>query len=224
MKLLFLGTGAADYNPETDGNTEGYRRNSSALIDGKILIDPGPCVFDAIKTFKVNAENIKYVINTHRHSDHFNRKTLSALQEMGAEFIELEDNKTVQIGGYEIIALKGNHSIPVQHFLIDDGKSRLFYGLDSAWIMYDEIQAIKAKTVDFAVLDATIGFVEGDYRIFEHCSLNMLIEIKKSLTNHIKRLCASHLAKTLHPNHNTVCETLKPYGIEVAFDGLEVEF
>ena len=36
MKILFLGTGAADYT----GNEKELRRNSSALIDDIILIDP----------------------------------------------------------------------------------------------------------------------------------------------------------------------------------------
>lgn len=223
MKILFLGTGAADYSA-ADFGTKGYRRNSSALIDEKILIDPGPCVPEAIKTFGVNPQKIKYVICTHSHSDHFNTDTLNFLQENGAEFIRFSDNETKTVDGYEITALKGNHSIDVKHYLISDTKSRLFYGLDSAWLMYDEIAAIKKSPVDFAVLDATIGFIEGDYRIFEHSSLNMIIEMQKSLKNHIKRFCISHLAKTLHPDHETVKESMKPFGIEVALDGFEAEF
>ena len=223
MKILFLGTGAADYE-SADFGTEGYRRNSSALIDEKILIDPGPCVPEAMKTFGVDIKKIKYVINTHTHYDHFNKVTLSFLEKNGAEFIEFSDGETKSIDGYEITALKGNHSIKVQHFLISDNKSRLFYGLDSAWLMYDEIMAIKKATVNFAVLDATIGFIEDDYRIFEHCNLNMIIEMQKSLKNHVKRFCVSHLAKTLHPDHKTVAKSLKPYEIEVAFDGFKTEF
>lgn len=35
--------------------------------------------------------------------------------------------------------------------------------LDSAWIMYDEVEEIiKHSPIDFAVLDGTIGFIEGD--------------------------------------------------------------
>lgn len=224
MKILFLGTGAADYNHKTDHNTDCYRRNSSALIDRKILIDPGPCIIEAIEAFAVDVQKIKYVLNTHRHDDHFNQQSLSFLQENGAELIELADWQTANIGEYEITALKGNHSINVQHFLIDDGKSRMFYGLDSSWLMYDEVQAIKQKTVDFAVLDGTIGFTDGDYRVFEHCSMNMVIEIKSSLINHVKRFCISHMAKTLHTDHETLANDMLEYGIETAFDGFETEF
>ena len=67
MKILFLGTGAADYSAE-HRNLAGYRRNASALIDETLLIDPGPCVPDALATFGVRADKIRYVIHTHRQS------------------------------------------------------------------------------------------------------------------------------------------------------------
>ena len=60
MKILFLGTGAADYN-EKHREMIGYRRNSSALVDECILIDPGPCVLDAIASFCVDISKIKSV-------------------------------------------------------------------------------------------------------------------------------------------------------------------
>lgn len=84
MKLLFLGTGAADWTPESRQNYPGtYRRYSSALIDGKILIDPGPHIEDYIE--KNNCPNLfdelKYVFITHSHPDHLNRDVLKMLFE-----------------------------------------------------------------------------------------------------------------------------------------------
>ena len=86
MKIQFLGTGAADYD-ESHRHLSGYRRNASALIDGALLIDPGPCVFDALEAFGVRAEDIRYVINTHPHSDHFNKETLAALEAQGTVMV-----------------------------------------------------------------------------------------------------------------------------------------
>ncbi len=222
MKLLFLGTGAADYDA-SHRDLPGYRRNASALVDGALLIDPGPCVFDALATFGVVAEGIRYVINTHPHSDHFNKETLSALEAKGAQFVTFADGETKRIGKYEITALAANHSIGTQHFIIDDGEKKLFYGLDSAWLLYEEVQKIIEKKIDLAVLDATIGFVAGDYRIFEHCNLPMIIEMKKTLAPHVRRFAISHMARTLHTDHETLVRDMKPHGIEVAFDGLECE-
>ena len=46
MELLFLGTGAADWNISKRVEGEFFRRFSSALVDGALLIDPGPHIFD----------------------------------------------------------------------------------------------------------------------------------------------------------------------------------
>lgn len=223
MHILFLGTGAADYS-EADRFSPGYRRNSSLLIDETILIDPGPCVPEAIAHFQVDPAKIKYILCTHLHEDHFDRNTLIFLQQQGAQYVLLENGKPQQIGMYIVTAIAGNHSIPVQHFIIDDQKSKLFYGLDSAWLMYDEIQAIRSQKIDFAVLDGTVGFIDGDYRVFEHNSMDMVLTMAPSLFPYIKRICISHMAKTLHTDHTQLAERLQPYHIEVAYDGWSTAF
>lgn len=80
MELLFLGTGAADWSPKHKGG-DLYRRLSSALVNDDLLIDPGPCIYDFAEECK-NTElylNVKNVILTHSHSDHFNPGTLLRL-------------------------------------------------------------------------------------------------------------------------------------------------
>lgn len=220
MKILFLGTGAADWSRERDGKE--FRRNSSALIDGCLLIDPGPGVIDAINEYSVDISKIKYILNTHRHGDHFNDDTLEILQTNGAEVFDFEDEEEKIIGEYKIKAVKANHPVPTLHYIISDGKSRIFYGLDGAWLMYNEVQAIKEEKIDFAVFDATIGFIDGDYRIFEHNNLNMVLEMKKTLLPYIDRFCISHMARTLHDEHKVLTEQMNKSGVEVAFDGMEI--
>ena len=88
--------------------------------------------------------------------------------------------------------------------------------------MYEEVTAIKEKNIDYAVLDATVGDVPGDYRIFEHNNLNMVIEMKESLQKYVKRFCISHMARTLHSSHENLVKRMKSSDIEVAFDGLLV--
>ncbi|MBQ7821041.1 MAG: MBL fold metallo-hydrolase [Clostridia bacterium] len=225
MKLLFLGTGAADWPVDVSGSEE-FRRNASALVDAKILIDPGPGVLDAVRCFGVDKSQIKYIINTHRHGDHFCKNTLEQLVAAGAEFIEMKADDEFTLDGYTVRALRAHHGTCAEavHFLISDGKSRLFYGLDGAWLMYDEVQAIKNAHVDLAVLDATVGNSHGDCRVFEHNNLRMVIEMKASLEAHIGRFVISHMARTLHDDHKTLSEQMNAHGIETAYDGLTVEF
>lgn len=178
---------------------------------------------NAIKEFSVDIKKIKYILNTHNHRDHFNIDVKDFLVSQGAEFIKVNDEMEFKIGNYKIKAVKGHHRIPTMHYFISDEKTRIFYGLDGAWLMYNEVQAIKEHMVDFAVLDGTIGFIDGDYRIFEHNNLNMVIEMKKSLKQYVKRFCISHMAYTLHSEHKTLVSEMEKYDIDVAFDGLEIE-
>ncbi|MBE6669082.1 MAG: MBL fold metallo-hydrolase [Ruminococcaceae bacterium] len=225
MKLLFLGTGAADWPlKKKEGMTE-FRRLSSLLIDDVLLIDPGPQVLEALLEYGKDASNIKYIINTHKHSDHFNIGTLEKLEELGAEFLEFADGEEKTVGDYTVRAYSGNHSTckGTVHFVISDRERTLFYGLDGAWLLCDEVKAIQKYTPDLAVLDATIGFVDGDYRVFEHNNLNMVLEMKKSLDKYVGRFCISHMARTLHTDHKTLSEAMDKYGVLAARDGLEIE-
>ena len=223
MRILFLGTGAADF-PEDKTGVVGFRRTASALIDGKLLIDPGPWVLDAIEEFGVDKSKIKYILNTHRHSDHYCQSTVDFLCSFGAKFVETRDKDVLSLGEYEIEAYKGNHTIDVCHFIIKSGGTCLFYGLDGAWLQYEEIQAIWKNKPDLAVFDATVGFIEKDWRVFEHNNLNMVLEMKKSIDKDIKKYVISHMAYTLHTDHDTLSREMEKHGIITAYDGFEIEF
>ena len=223
MKITFLGTGAADWKYDRHKDVAGYRRNSSALIDGCLLIDPGPNVPNALETFGIDATDVKYILNTHTHGDHYNEETVALLS--GAELYPMKSGETGRIGKYTVSALRANHSTCTEavHFIISDGEKKLFYGLDGAWLLYEEVEAIKKSGIDLAVLDATIGDVPGDYRIFEHNNLNMVVEMKTTLAPYVKRWVISHMARTLHTSHAELSDRMKAHGIEVAFDGFETE-
>ena len=223
MKLLFLGTGAADW---TTKNEQGeFRRFSSALVDETLLIDPNAQALEALVAYGKKASDVRYIINTHPHADHFNKDVVKALKKQGAKFVKLQAGQIKRLGKYTISALPANHKTAktAAHFLISDGEKTLFYGLDGAWLTYEEWRAITKAKPQFAVFDGTIGFVDGDERIFEHNNLPMVLEMKKTLSPYIERFCISHLARTLHPAQKEVESLLHKEDILVAYDGLEVE-
>ncbi len=225
MKLFFLGTGAADWPLQKPADYTEFRRLSSALVDDVLLIDPGPQVPESLETHGKDVNKIRYIINTHEHGDHFNQDTVAYLAQRGAAFITFLPGETKQVGPYAVTALQGNHGTcrNTLHYIIEDEAGRrLFYGLDGAWLLYDEVAAIKKNGVDYALLDATIGDVPGDYRIFEHNNLNMVLEMQKTLAPYVRRFGISHLARTLHTDHETLVQTMAPYQIDVAHDGLEI--
>lgn len=224
MKLQFLGTGAADWSPKKPETGE-HRWLSSALINDDLLIDPGPSVPDAIKRYNIDVKKIKYIIITHRHGDHFNEETLKMLCDSGAELVDFSAGDENKVGKYQIKALSANHPtcVPTVHFLIDDGEKRMFYGLDGAWLLMPEVDAIKESRVDLAVLDATIGNRPGDYRIFEHNNLKMVIEMKETLSKYVDRFVISHMARTLHDPHDILSAQMEKEGILTAFDGMVLD-
>jgi len=223
MKITFLGTGAADWRAADHKDLDGYRRNASALIDDVLLLDPGPDVPEALATFGKDAGKIRYILNTHRHRDHYCEDTFAHLT--GAAFYPMRAGDEATLGKYRVTALAANHGTAREavHFLITDGEKTLFYGLDGAWLLYDEVAAIKEARPDLAVLDGTIGEGVGDYRVFEHNDLAMVRLLRAALAPHVGRFCISHLSRKMHKAHAELAADMAQDGVDVAFDGMELD-
>jgi phosphoribosyl 1,2-cyclic phosphate phosphodiesterase len=82
VKLTFLGTSAATSCPlpfcrcpvcaqaRRNGGPD-YRKRSSLLINEDLLIDLGPDVMSASFQYGVSIDRVRYCLQTHSHSDHF---------------------------------------------------------------------------------------------------------------------------------------------------------
>ncbi|MBQ9079904.1 MAG: hypothetical protein IJY27_02420 [Clostridia bacterium] len=137
MKLHFLGTGAADWDIKTrQPEDTQWRRFSSTLVDDKLLIDPGPHIFDyAEMTGQLHLfDNVTDIIITHSHQDHFNcqntlklcsggrncrvwgdmadlRKLYRVLgEDMTIDFHPVTPGQKFTAGGYKILPLHSNHA------------------------------------------------------------------------------------------------------------------
>lgn len=241
MDIRFLGTGAADWHgPDLNGE---FRRLTSTLINGHILIDGTKTVLDQIPDPGAIAD----VIYTHSHEDHFDLEALKSLapcrvyaHESWAKEIKgeglavhpLEIAKSVKVGELVIIPMPANHSTEREyetplHYLIEEGDKRILYATDGAWLLNQEHHIIGNKTLDAAVFDATIGEGhEGDYRIFEHNSIEMLRILASTLyaTGRLRKgapIYLTHMARTLHPSQEQLQKTILPPFVP-CYDGLEV--
>ncbi len=226
MKLHFLGTGAADWDSSKPHRSIDYRRFSSLLIDGKLLIDPGPCIFEFAETYQYKSlyTDIRYMINTHTHEDHLCSDTVHKLEEQDASFIPFAAFEEKQLGSYLITALPANHATADNPycFIIESEGKRIFYGCDGAWLLYPTYRTIIKLKFDLMIFDATIGDIEGDYRIFEHNNLRMVEEMKFTLNHCSERFMISHMARTLHTDHAALTDRMKRSGIEVAYDDMQL--
>ena len=82
MRITFLGTGAATgvplpfcrcgyCNAAREQGGKNFRRRSSLLINRDLLIDLGPDVGTAAQEFGADLTELRWCLQTHAHSDHF---------------------------------------------------------------------------------------------------------------------------------------------------------
>ena len=192
MKILFLGTGAADWPRETAqlGDARGLdRRCTSVLIDDEILLDPNPDVPGALEAFGADPGRIRYVLISHSHGDHYSRKTLAWLADMhpidvygdggylwklpqhaNLTFHPLERRKPVEVPFGKLTAVLSTHDVEdteefCLHYILErDGKT-VFYGCDGAWFSGGTWYEMELHYFDCAILDATFGDDAFKYRI-----------------------------------------------------------
>ena len=250
MKLLFLGTGAADrmYAPLNDHfEDKDARRCASALVDGHVLIDCGPHVMNALAVAGVAPFAISDIVVTHLHGDHFCRETLINLAKAAGHPIRLwfrEDGKPEElpgiipcpmtlfsaysVGGLTVTGVPGNHTASPQHLIFEKDGKKFFYALDGAWILYDAVKFIDKMAFDAVIFDATVGDYEGDLRVGEHNSIPMIrlmlpsLKTVGAITDNTK-LILSHMAVILHKSHEETERLLAPEGLLPAWDGWEIE-
>ena len=68
IRVRFLGSGAAGWKPEMAKKNPHFRRQSSVLIENKVLIDFTMCSFDMLPTDC----RPEVLFQTHSHGDHYN--------------------------------------------------------------------------------------------------------------------------------------------------------
>lgn len=253
--LIFLGTCACDYSPKlktefTDCFDLDARRSSAILMNGHFLIDCGFHALDSLRIAGIDLAKITDIFISHLHSDHFNAQHIGAIAAakeaplrlwVAAEAVLPEianvevqrmtrfNTYTVQ-DGVTVTGLSANHNPKAfpQHFLFEREGKKFLYACDGAWMMTETLNYLKKARLDLAILDATCGDYEGDYRMAEHNSIPMIRLMLPSLKTveiiHPEtEVYLSHLAPSLHKPHVETVEIVKQDGLKVAYDGLQIQ-
>lgn len=261
MNLTFLGTGAADWDINAYSPNAPFRRFSGTLVNDDLIIDPGPHIFHFAEHNGTPEmfDNVKNIIVTHSHADHFNAETVKRLclgkdctlwgdyacrkkliaalgvnEAMKIRFVETALRVTYDIGGYEITVMRANHVTEypeeaARMYLIKQGGRTLWWTGDSAWVPTESWNIIRDQAVNTVVLELTCGeTAPDDWRIFEHNTLDMLVLMLKMFRKYDRfapdvKFYVTHMARTLHTDHETLKETLAPLGVTPAYDGLSIE-
>lgn len=232
-----------------------YRGNASLLLDGAVLIDCGPTVPDALTFHGVDPRQLTDLLITHSHGDHLSHDALERLSAArsgcaairirgdaaalergqpgaGFEVTPLACMEPVEVGSLRVTALPANHVVQDSpetplHYLIEKDEKRLLYATDGAWLLKPTWLYLRQKPLDAVIWDATIGDFEGDWRIFEHNSLDMIRVMMNTLRKQQvmkpgAQTILTHMARTLWAPHEQVEERLAPENIIPAWDGMRI--
>lgn len=198
MEILMLGTGAAAGIPNvfcTCATCADYRERSelrtptSILIDGCLLVDPGPESPRQVSRYGRDLSGCMGVLAGHAHDDHLDPALLmhrawvseDALtfagpapvievsqrwldpEQSAVQFITLTAGDVIAIGGYRIEALAANHEAYGEALLyrISDASSSLLYLTDTGTLPEATLTALTGRRVDLVLLEETFGTAEG---------------------------------------------------------------
>ena len=162
------------------------------------------------------------------------------IRELGEEvaakiqFVETRHGLDYEIGGYKVTSLRSNHATDdpeedTRLYLVEQDGRILYYGCDSAWIPTVSWYVIKTRPVNAMILELTCGEIAThDWRIFDHNTPEMLdimltVFRKYGLFAPDVKYYVSHLACSLHTDHERLVEYLKPRNVTPAYDGLTLE-
>lgn len=186
-KLLFLGTGAADWNEKTDWERADFRGFTSLLLDETILIDISSGCFSFVDRFGKPdlLKQVDTVFITHSHGDHFQSSCLkrlctenrdrvitlygdSSLEALlpdcdNLRFVPLDGRFQTECTchGYHVTALRANHCTERRQeqalHYYFKGEKSLFIGFDGGWLMADTWEFLLKHPIDVYVMDSTCG-------------------------------------------------------------------
>jgi len=140
----------------------------------------------------------------------------------------------VTVGAAKITPLLGNHYMNKPYhimeqqslnFLIDTGHKKVFYGLDSSYMMPQTLALLNGTHIDVAIMDATFGAREIDPRVSGHHNWAMLDETLDDLRragciDDTTAIIAAHLSCNNIGSHEQEAPEQAVKGITMAYDGL----
>ncbi|PFG17260.1 adenosylcobinamide kinase/adenosylcobinamide-phosphate guanylyltransferase [Propionicimonas paludicola] len=196
MEVLLLGTGAADGIPNvfcrcetcTDYRLRGELRTpTSVLVDGRLLIDPGPEAPRQVTRYGRDLTGLKAILAGHAHDDHLDPSLLmhrswvssAPLEVAGPEPVinitskwldpaqravrmrPLTAGDQVELAGYQVRALAANHHAfgEALCYWISDGSSALLYLTDTGRLSAATLDSLIGCRADLVLLEETFGYV-----------------------------------------------------------------
>lgn len=196
MEVILLGTGAADGIPNpfcrcgtcTEARlNKQFRTPTSALIDNRLWIDPGPEAPRQISRLGRNLFGLRTILIGHAHDDHLDSAILlhrswvtqTPLTIAGpapaiavvkpwldpgqtdVELLTLTAGDVLTLDGYRVTALAANHHAYGEAllYLISDATKTVLYATDTGPLPAQTRAALATVRVDLLLLEETFGWL-----------------------------------------------------------------
>lgn len=193
MRVVLLGTGASDGLPNPwcdcatcrDQQPRGRRSPTSALVDGRLLLDCGPEAPAQAARLGHSLSAVDVIAVGHAHHDHFDpsfalyRSWVAdrTLQVIGPEPVitqlrpwlsdvdarieprQVTAGNVVEVAGYQLTVLPANHQAfgEAVLYLVDDGSRRLLYATDTGLLPEATLDGLAGIRLDAVLLEETFG-------------------------------------------------------------------
>lgn len=159
-----------------------------------------------------------------------NTKIVDVARE-NVKFVPLTFQKQVKVGEYNVIPLKAQHAVQLgsMNYIIEQNGKSVLYLVDSGYPTEETFDFLKSlhKKFDLVVMDGTMGVLPPASYIYHmgYEENKMLKEelIKLGLTAAHTRFVVTHITHNQSEYHEKVEELFEGTGIEVAFDGIEID-
>lgn len=156
------------------------------------------------------------------------RKSLDDMEELKINLHEIKEGKEEKTDGYRILPVRGNHGSQrgfSHSYIIQKDEKTLLYALDSGSYDEDQFALIQEYQYDAVIMEGTTGLNEqygGHMCLVNNIRIRERLKENKCLREN-SRFLLTHLSPHWCPPHDWYESIVASEGLELAYDGLQIE-
>lgn len=156
------------------------------------------------------------------------RKSLDDMEELKINLHEIKEGKEEKTDGYRILPVRGNHGSQrgfSHSYIIQKDEKTVLYALDSGSYDEDQFALIQEYQYDAVIMEGTTGLNEqygGHMCLVNNIRIRDRLKENKCLREN-SRFLLTHLSPHWCPPHDWYESIVASEGLELAYDGLQIE-
>jgi hypothetical protein len=135
------------------------------------------------------------------------------------------------VGKYKVTAIRARHFMHYNslNYIIEEGDKKLLYLIDSGYPLDETFEYFEKNgyVFDCVIMDATMGYSPA-YTYIYHMGFDENKQLKEDMLKRgfatkSTRFIADHITHNKAETHEKIEKIFENTGIEVAYDGMEIE-